>query len=104
MQPKRPLRRAKVKGRGTRVGESPAVLRNVAEVLTAFGTNFRHARQEQGLTILELHLRTGVAQAFISEMERGKANISLQTITVLAAAVDVDVASLFSPPSGTKSK
>ena len=101
MQGKQPPRRAKPagKGRGKRVGESPEVLRNVAAVLSTFGANFRRARQEKGLTILQLHLQTGVAQAFIGDVERGKANVSLQTITVLAAAVGVEVASLFAGPA-----
>ena len=49
------------------------------------------ARKESGLTQKQLSERTGIAQAYISKLERGNANPSLRTLQRLAAGMGMNV-------------
>lgn len=49
------------------------------------------ARKESGLTQKQLSERTGIAQADISNLERGNANPSLRTLQRLAAGMGMNV-------------
>jgi len=66
-----------------------------AEVIQALGARIRELRRSRGLTQEGLHRRTGLPQSYISDLERGKRNISLKNLYRLARALDVTLAELF---------
>jgi transcriptional regulator with XRE-family HTH domain len=55
-----------------------------------FGANMRAARATAGLTQAELSRRTGVQQRYISRIESGRANVTLEMVATLAVAVGED--------------
>ncbi|ALR23155.1 helix-turn-helix domain-containing protein [Sphingobium baderi] len=61
----------------------------IAEASALFGRNFREARQAAGLSQQAVHAETGLAQSFISDVERGKSTISLDNAAYLANCVRV---------------
>ncbi len=64
------------------------------EELSWFGVNLRWARRKRGLSIREVHESTGLSHAYLSEVERGLANISLKSMARLARAVSCSVEEL----------
>ena len=65
---------------------------------TIFGKNLRAARKVLGMTQKDIQRVTGIEQAFLSKVECGKSNISLETMITLSNAVNVPLSHLFSPP------
>lgn len=63
----------------------------------AFGQNFRHARERAGLTQGDIEAHTGIKQHYVSQIESGKRNLTLDTMTALALAVGKDVRTLLKP-------
>ena len=72
--------------------ESPEELRSL------FGANFRQARLKAKLTQAEVAARTGIQQHYISEVENGLWNLTINTMTMLAHAVGTNVRTLLRPP------
>lgn len=66
-------------------------------VKTAFGTAVRSKRCEKGLSQEELADRAGLHRTYVSDVERGARNPSLQSIEKLAAALELSVSALFQP-------
>lgn len=62
-----------------------------------FAHNFKKARKEAGLTQKQLIVKTGLRQAFISEVERGLTTLSVDNATLLAAAVNQSLGDLLNP-------
>ena len=62
----------------------------------SFGQVLRQIRQEQGLSQEELGLESGYHRTYISLLERGKKNPSLQTIFQLATALKVEPSEIIS--------
>jgi transcriptional regulator with XRE-family HTH domain len=60
-----------------------------------FGANVRHHRKAKGWTIDRLAERVGVTQETIGKIERGKAAPLFETAETIAAALNVDVTTLF---------
>ncbi len=67
---------------------------DVPAMVAAVGTNVRRERHRQGLSVESLSKRAGVSFGLISELERGKGNPSLQTLTRLATALDLPLSIL----------
>lgn len=65
---------------------------------TIFGKNLRIARKVLGMTQKDIQRVTGIEQGFLSKVERGKSNISLETMETLSNAVNVPLWRLFLPP------
>jgi transcriptional regulator with XRE-family HTH domain len=61
-----------------------------------FGQNCKAARTEAGLSQADLAERTGIPQPRVSQIELGKANITLETMTILARVIDRDLLYLLS--------
>jgi DNA-binding XRE family transcriptional regulator len=59
-----------------------------------FGHNVRAARIKAGLTQAQLAARTGLTQQYVSLVEAGLQNITLDTMAALARAVGRDVSAL----------
>jgi transcriptional regulator with XRE-family HTH domain len=49
----------------------------------------REYRKKRGYSLLKLSEDTGLAKAFLSQLENGKKNASLETIDKIAAALEV---------------
>lgn len=62
-----------------------------------FARRLKEARQAKSLTQAELSKATGIAQPDISLIERGQANITLDTMERLASAVGVPLHRLLTP-------
>jgi transcriptional regulator with XRE-family HTH domain len=60
-----------------------------------FGRNLRQVRLDKDLTQEELSHATGLRQSYISEIEAGKRNVSIDNIEALAKAMKVSLAQLF---------
>jgi transcriptional regulator with XRE-family HTH domain len=66
-----------------------------------FGTNLRQARIKAGLTQQAVEAQTTIKQAYISQIEGGKQNLTLETMMILAHAVDENVLALLQQPTST---
>lgn len=63
----------------------------------AFGERLRNRRKEINLTILDLFQRTSITVSYISAIERGRANPSLEAMVKLADAVGLRVDEMLAP-------
>lgn len=62
---------------------------------TVFGNRLRDLRKAQGFSQEAFADHCGFARSYMSRLELGKGNPSLDAIEVLAAALNVEVAELF---------
>ncbi|MBI5470451.1 helix-turn-helix domain-containing protein [Candidatus Kaiserbacteria bacterium] len=60
-----------------------------------FGANLVHIRQKRGLTQVNLAKKSGLHRSFISGVEKGERNITLETIAKLGHALEISSAELF---------
>lgn len=60
--------------------------------------NLRAIRKKRGLTQVQLAEKAGIGQGFLSKLEKGDTNITLDKIRDIAAALDVHPALLFALP------
>lgn len=58
------------------------------------GRRIREWRQKRGLSQVELIARVGIAQASLSNYERGKRDLPLSTFLAILAALDIGAAEL----------
>ena len=61
---------------------------------SVFGANLRAARIKAGLTQAQLAERTGLTQQYVSLVEAGHQNITIDTMTALARAVGQDAGAM----------
>jgi transcriptional regulator with XRE-family HTH domain len=66
-----------------------------AERQDAIGPRLRHIRQEKGMTVAALATAAGLDKGFLSRLERGAKQPSIETVLRLSAALDVPVGQLF---------
>lgn len=64
------------------------------DLRTLFGRNLRAARCEQQLTQDQLGERAGMGKRYVSRVEDGQINITLDTMRRLASAIGIDVLTL----------
>lgn len=67
----------------------------MADVKREFGARVRFLRQQAGLSQERLAAKAGLHTTYISGVERGEYNVSLQNIVKLARALGVPVTELF---------
>jgi transcriptional regulator with XRE-family HTH domain len=60
-----------------------------------FGLRIREIRNQQGLSQLELAERSGLNRSYVSGIEQGKRNVSLEVMEKLARALGVEIKDLF---------
>lgn len=60
------------------------------------GLNIRYLREKNKLSQLGLATKTDLTRTYISDIERGKVNVTLETIATLARAFNISLAQLFS--------
>lgn len=66
-----------------------------AETREGIGPRLRHIRQEKGMTVEALAAAAGLDKGFLSRLERGAKQPSVETVLRLSAALDVPVGQLF---------
>lgn len=64
-----------------------------------FGQNIVHWRKAKSYTQADLAKHSGLHRSFISGIEKGERNITLETIAKIASALSIPIANLFSPTS-----
>jgi CheY-like chemotaxis protein/DNA-binding XRE family transcriptional regulator len=67
------------------------------DVKKLFGTSLKSWRARKGYSQEQLAERAQLHRTYVSDVERGARNLSLESITRLARALDISVASLFPP-------
>jgi transcriptional regulator with XRE-family HTH domain len=60
-------------------------------ITARFGDRLRQFRQEHGWTQVVMAEKVGIDRSYISDMERGKKNVCLPTLEVLAQAFGVTI-------------
>lgn len=65
-------------------------------LIEIFGRNVRQARKDRGWTQEQLAFEAGVKRAYLSEVENGQRNVSLDVVEKLAKALAIDVSTLVS--------
>ena len=60
--------------------------------------NLRRIRRQRGLTQTQLAEKCGLDQGFLSKLEKSDANVTLDKIRAIAAALDVHPSQLFGLP------
>lgn len=63
-----------------------------------FGCNLKRLRTSAGLSQEELAARSGLHRTYVSSVERGNRNVSLENIFALAGALKCDPRDLLAPP------
>jgi transcriptional regulator with XRE-family HTH domain len=66
-----------------------------AERLLAIGTAIRSKRNELGMSLRELSKRAGLSIGFLSLVERGRSSLALTSLSNIARALDIELASFF---------
>lgn len=66
------------------------------------GRNLRRLRLAAGLSQEELAARARLHRTYVSSVERGNRNVSLENIFALAAALDADPRELLAPLSNDR--
>jgi transcriptional regulator with XRE-family HTH domain len=65
------------------------------KLLVRFGVRVRELRQATGLSQEAFAESCGLDRTYISGIERGKRNVSLENLNVIAKALDVTLSRLF---------
>lgn len=73
------------------MGESPEAGH---PVLVAFGQRVRERRKCLGMTLDGLAGRSGFHMSYLSQIERGRRNASILSVTAIARSLEVDPADL----------
>lgn len=94
--PKEPARSGP-RGKTAPIGSVAESMREALQL--AFGENFRRARVKAGLTQQDIEAQTGIGQAYISQVESGRLNLTLATMTLFALAVGKDVRTMLKEPA-----
>ncbi|SPL99133.1 Transcriptional regulator [[Actinomadura] parvosata subsp. kistnae] len=69
----------------------------------AFGVNVRRRREEAGLTLEQLSLRSSVSRAMLSKVERGEKSPTIGVASRIAHALDTSLSDLIGAPAGAAS-
>lgn len=70
-----------------------------SEIRTHFATSVKRWRRHRGLSQEELAERADLHRTYISDVERGARNLSLESIDKLARALEISVPILFADPA-----
>jgi len=64
------------------------------DIRAKFGRRIRNLRQARGLSQESFAAECGLDRTYVSGIERGKRNVSLQNIEILAHALDITLSDL----------
>lgn len=73
-------------------------------LLARLGQRIRNLRKQQGLTIKELAIKTGLSLRFLSQLEAGEGNIALSRLAYIANALEIRLSELLLEVEETHSK
>ncbi|MER7844220.1 XRE family transcriptional regulator [Kitasatospora sp. NPDC096077] len=92
-------------GRDAQVGQdgNTAGPRHGDEPAGAFGGNVRRCREEAGLTLEQLSVRSSVSRAMLSKVERGEKSPTIGIASRIAHALDVPLSDLIGAPADAAS-
>ena len=65
------------------------------DILISFGVRVRNLRKISKLSIEELAFRSDINKNYLSDVERGKRNLSLKAIEKIAKGLNVPIEALF---------
>lgn len=71
------------------------------EIKKRFGLAVREQRKQSDVSQEELAMRIGADQAYVSRIEAGRMNVTLETMEQIAVALHVDPSDLLKPQGGT---
>ncbi|MBC7820703.1 MAG: helix-turn-helix transcriptional regulator [Planctomycetaceae bacterium] len=77
---------------------SHAESNKLSNVFVRFGARLRELRKQQGVSQESLADAAGLHRTYVSSVERGERNISLENIDRLATALDVALSELMPAP------
>lgn len=60
-----------------------------------FGQRVKERREEQGLSQRRLALMIGMDNTYLGRIEAGRCNLSIDTMSRIASALDVEIRELF---------
>jgi transcriptional regulator with XRE-family HTH domain len=87
-------------GKGEHPGQSPPeVQREYPIEREIFARNFKAAREAAGLSLRDIHERTGIGYAYLSRVENCLQNVGLDNMAILAATVGKPLYKLLKPVS-----
>jgi len=69
---------------------------STGNITTRFGLRLRQLRKKKGWTQVQMADALGVDRSYISDMERGKKNVCLPTLEVIAQGFEISMARLLS--------
>ena len=65
------------------------------DICSIIGGNIRKLRTDQGLSQEELAFRAEIDRSYLSEIENGYKNLSVEVLAQLAQALDINICDLF---------
>lgn len=68
------------------------------------GLRIRSGRAEQGLSLRKLGLMTGIDYAYLSNIENGRVNFTIDTLLKISDALGIDVPNLLAEQGGSSSR
>jgi len=66
------------------------------------GANIRKARKDRGVSLEQLATGTKLSVSFLSQLERGKANVSVENLMKIAKFLDISIVRLFEVENGQR--
>jgi transcriptional regulator with XRE-family HTH domain len=68
----------------------------MADLLIRLGHRIRTLRKKRGWTQAEMAERVGIDRSFLADVERGKRNVSILNVELMAKGLKVSLSQLFS--------
>lgn len=66
------------------------------DIRVRFGARVRQLRKQKGWTQAEMADRLGIDRSYLADIERGKRNVALLNIEIIASGFGITVSRLFS--------
>lgn len=67
---------------------------NSQTLLVKFGAHLKSLRKQQGLTLIDVEIGSGISNGDLSRIERGKKNLTLTSLSKLAEGLGVSMSEL----------
>jgi transcriptional regulator with XRE-family HTH domain len=67
-----------------------------ADLLIRLGERIRKLRKKRGWTQIEMAEKVGIDRSFLADVERGKRNVSILNVELMAKGLKVSLSQLFS--------
>jgi len=68
----------------------------MADLLIRLGTRIRKLRKKRGWTQIVMAEKVGIDRSFLADVERGKRNVSILNLDLMAKGLRVSLSQLFS--------